>query len=761
MARHIHPVLTLALGALLMVGVAGVTRCAEAPVPELDDANSWAFTPAEDKLSPDALLDLRYLNERAAGETGYVRLSEDGNGFVLGSGAPVRFWGVHASSRLAWSDADAARNARWLAKLGVNLVRTGGGLKPNDENSKITDVNAKAVQEIQRTIAVMKKEGIYSMVCPFWGGGGASGSWPASWGIEGYSGKVNVEGLLWFEPTLQEGYKSWIRHLLTDPNPYTGIPLKDESAMAFFEIANEDNMLFYWVDSIKGGPRQLLEQKFAQWATAKYGSTDKALAAWGGGAVKGDAPQEGRLGLMIIWYATWDGKQKDPNPKRMRDQLQFYAETERAFGLEMKRYISQDLGCKALMDTSDFRPADQALMGDLALWCKSAGDLICLNSYYALTHKSPANAGGWRIDPGDFFQDHSATTQPLTITALKKQFVGRPYFLTETLWVPPTAYEAEAPLLLASYMDLSGLDCAMFAGPRAVTWDPDPYLNFLTIKGDHPMQKWNCADPGTMANFPAAALIHRLSYVKQSEPVVHEERTMDQMLDLKPPMVADAADFDPNQYAQFYRANPQMPGGVPPQAFLVGRVEVVVNGDPAKSHAVDMGPYIKGTAVRSITGELTMDSDPGLFTVDAPKAQGVAGFLKAAGGRFALADVTIESGNGYAVVVVVPLDGRPLAESGKVLVQVGTICRPTGWKVEPGTYDDKGNELQGYKIISTGRMPWRVTKADVTVTVGNPNLSRAVRLDAGGYAAGDLPVQASAGKLTVKFPSDTSYIVLQ
>ena len=725
---------SLYVGVVLAVCSLGVVRAAEAPA-ELNDSNSWAFAPAPDAFSPDAVLDLRSLNEKVAGEKGYVRLSEDGNSFVLGDGTPIRFWGVHATSRLAWNDQDAAANARWLAKMGVNLIRTGSALKPTPEWAGTADLNAQAVREIQRTVAVMKKEGIYTMMSPVW--------------------PTGEEGQLWFEPTLQAGYKAWVKQLLTAPSPYTGIALKDDPAMAFVEIANEDNLLFYWVDSIKGEPRKLLEQKFAQWAAAKHGSVEKALAAWDNKKVDGDAPAEGRLGLEIMWYATWDGVAKDPNPKRMRDQLQFLAETERAFGLEMKRFISQELGCKALMDTSDFRPADQALMGDLELWCKSAGDVICSNSYYDTGHFGPNR--GWRIDPGDFFQDYSGTTQPLHITAFKKQLVGRPYFLTETLWVPPTAYEPEAPLLLASYMGLSGLDSALFAGPRGVTWDANPYFDFVTINGVHPLQKWNCADPGTMANFPAAALIHRLGYVTASQPVVHEERTMDQMLDLKPPMIADAADFDPNQYAQFYRANPEIPGGVSPQAFLVGRVEVVVGGDPAKSHAIDLTPYVKGHTVRSVTGELSMDSDPGLFALDAPKAQGVVGFLKAAGGRFALSAVTIESGNDYAAVVVVPLDGLPLAESRKLLVQVGTICRPTGWKVEPSTYDDKGKTLEGYKIISTGRMPWRVTNADVTVTVTNPNLSKASRLDAGGYAAGAVPAQAAGGKLTVKLPKDATY----
>ena len=62
--------------------------------PELNDANSWAFAPIEDAFTDNALLDLRSLNEKVAGENGFLRLSEDGNSFVLGDGTPVRFWAV-------------------------------------------------------------------------------------------------------------------------------------------------------------------------------------------------------------------------------------------------------------------------------------------------------------------------------------------------------------------------------------------------------------------------------------------------------------------------------------------------------------------------------------------------------------------------------------------------------------------------------------------------------------------------------------------
>ena len=41
--------------------------------------------------------------------------------------------------------------------------------------------------------------------------------------------------------------------------------------------------------------------------------------------------------------------------------------------------------------------------------------------------------------------------------------------------------------------------------------------------------------------------------------------------------------------------------------------------------------------------------------------------------------MTIQSSNDYATVMLVALDNQPLNESKRVLVQVGTTARPTGW----------------------------------------------------------------------------------
>lgn len=68
------------------------TQPASAPA-KAQTNSSWAFTPSRDSFSPNAFLDMRSLNEKAAGQSGFVTINKEGH-FVRGDGQPLRFWGV-------------------------------------------------------------------------------------------------------------------------------------------------------------------------------------------------------------------------------------------------------------------------------------------------------------------------------------------------------------------------------------------------------------------------------------------------------------------------------------------------------------------------------------------------------------------------------------------------------------------------------------------------------------------------------------------
>ena len=105
--------------------------------------------------------------------------------------------------------------------------------------------------------------------------------------------------------------------------------------------------------------------------------------------------------------------------------------------------------------------------------------------------------------------------------------------------------------------------------------------------------------------------------------------------------------------------------------------------------------------------------------MDAPAAQGVAGFLKTASPVTQLSDVTIESNNDYAVYNLVSMDEKPLATAEKILVQAGTTYRPRQW-AETATRFQLGNEwVDGFSIINTGGMPWEAVNTDATISIKN------------------------------------------
>jgi hypothetical protein len=165
-------------------------------------AGTWPFLPERDTFRADARFDLRGLNEKVAGQGGFVRLSPDGESFVLGDGTPVRFWGVTTYVQRDRPAEDLAHHARFLAKRGVNMVRLHGHMEPKDKDAKLTEPDRKVIEEAWKLVAAMKKEGIYTTLSPYWAAN--IKHVPASWGIEGWPENESPQGLLFFNPRMQK-----------------------------------------------------------------------------------------------------------------------------------------------------------------------------------------------------------------------------------------------------------------------------------------------------------------------------------------------------------------------------------------------------------------------------------------------------------------------------------------------------------------------------------------------------------------------------
>ncbi|MES2455141.1 MAG: hypothetical protein V4594_06365 [Bacteroidota bacterium] len=738
---------------LLSLLICGV---ATAQVP---DQSWWTFSYPAGKAMNNSLLDLRYLNESFAGKNGFIKLSADGNSFENGKGKEIRFWACNGGSLAKdFEDAKLDTFARFLAKIGVNMIRYHGAINPRGKNTKITDVDTAEVRSIWRCVAAMKKQGIYTVISPFWPHNGHMGGWvPEQWGIEGYSGKDDLWAVLYFNERLKQGYKSWVKYLYSTPNPYTGRALKDEPAVAIIQIENEDAIFFWTMAAIKPQLAKMVGSQFAIWLKEKYGSLDAAKRQWGKASHKDDDFKNDQVGIFPIYEMTI--AQKGDLAKRLFDQTEFYARKERAFYDEMVSYYRNDLGCKQLVNGNNWRTASQSRLLDLERWSNSGAQVIATNKYFDPQHKGPND--GWRIDPGDFYGAPSALKHPEDLPTNVKHVSGRPMMITESAWNLPNKYQTEGALLVAAYGGLTGLDAFFWFCPTASTYVDKPYFDFLNIQGQHPMNRWTTSTPGEMGMFPANALIHRMGYVKSAKAIA-EQRTLNSMFNREVPKIFEEQAFDPNR--DFVIVNQKNEGkrSLSPLTFLIGGVSASYGTKTDTTLILaDLNKLInlQNQSATSMTGEQNLDYKKGIFTLNTPKAKAVSGFLNTQK-NFNLGDVGIQSDNEYATIELVSMDGQNLNVSKKMLLQIGTIFRPKGWNEEASTLDIEGKKTNGFKITNTGKMPWKGMPAKGSISLVNKKIKKAIQLNAAGQQIKILPLQLKNGNLTLNFPADAYYILL-
>ncbi len=737
--------------------------------PELDPKKAWAFPRTRDTFE-DSPIDLRRLNEEVAGEHGFLRLSEDGESIVRGDGKPIRIWsGSTYAWRIPFKDGGlvvgpdererVAHDARWQAKRGINMVRFHGHLPPkrrrNDPPVSRDDINLTDLHGAWYMVAAYKKAGIYSTISPYWGSHTDN---EEGWDL-GFKGG-SLAGLVFFYEPVQEMYKQWLKRLYTEPNPYTGIPLKDDPAVGIIQLQNEDSLLFYTESSIKGEPRRQLLRMFGDFLKKKYGSLEKAFKRYrtyeSGWDLRGeDSVEKGTAGMLQMWFHTLDAKVRagrwdEKTRNRLDDQLEFYTELMRTFNAEMEHYLREELGCKQLINAGNWKTVDPVICDDAERYSYTANQVIGKNAYYGALHKGINT--GWQILTQQSYSNWSALKRPYFLPMNLKQPVGRPMMIFESLWVPPNLYKAEAPLVVAGQMSLTGVDSFYWFASGGGEW------------GAHD-GKWSYNQPMQMGLFPATALAFRKGYIAEcEEPVVYEERALKDIYGQKIPLIAETAVYDVNRDKGEMPVESAVQTPVDPLALCVGKVQVRYGGSARNnrvSKKLDKLIDKDNKILTSATGQIRLDYGKGIYTVNAPKCQAAAGFL-AEQPTIALKDVTLRGRNGYGSITVVPLDDRPLAESRKVLVQAGTVARPAGWIARERVIEADGSKHDGFQILRKGGDPVLVENIDADVVIANPSLDKATALDTNGLPTdAEVKVERKGGKVHVTLPANALYTVIE
>jgi hypothetical protein len=313
---------------------------------------------------------------------------------------------------------------------------------------------------------------------------------------------------------------------------------------------------------------------------------------------------------------------------------------------------------------------------------------------------------------------------------------GKPSMISETTWCRPNRFRSEAPLYLAAYGALQHSDGIVHFALDGAHWGVKP--GFF-------MQQWTLMSPAMMGQFPAAALLFRRGLVAPGRVLAEISLNRSDLTRLRgTPLPQDAA-LDELRLRDVPSGAALRPGQrLDPLLHYAGRADVRFTNGPASAKLENLSPFIDHAAktVTSSSGELKLDYGRGLLAIDAPRAQGLSGALRSAG-TIETRDLAIASEMELGHIIAVALDDQPLATSTRILLQVMSEEKTTGFQTEP-------LNATGKRIVNIGTDPWLVKELGGTAKFKRADAARlkAAPLDFNGYAASAPASPASEIKLS-------------
>ncbi len=683
----------------------------------------FAYEPPLDAFDPAALLDLRYLNEPAAGHNGPLRVV-DGH-LATADGKPARLWGVNVGGENLRQDrASIDYLARKLAKSGVNWVRIHTRFFDPDA-ADLSTIAPERIDELHYFVAAMKGQGIYcslSFYFPLWL------DVKPRYALGDYSAINNKKpfGLLFISPQFQAIHRAWAKALLTSVNPYTHLPLAADAALAMVEIVNEDS-LFFWTFNRKNVPpdqwRQL-DERYREFQSRQV-------------------PGQNSVALLEIWHLTGAALAKADAEQLRQAQMQtrFLAQLQHDYYRDTRDYLKNELGCKSLIVAGNWTTADPARLDAPERWSYSAADVADRHGYFEARHQG--EGAGWSVRAGHTVEDRAAVLLPEALPLRGAMVRNMPNIQSELQWTRPNRFRADATFLTAALSAIQGRDgvCWFAVGS-----------NYLR---DTPGWKFALGGPMIFGAFPAAALSYRRGDVAMAAPAAEYVLPEAAVWSLRP-IGADSAALDKLRQGDAPPTGGQRAAGgglLDPLAWYAGPVWYEFSPAPAKQNTIDLRGRIE-RAAHTIGGPdqaLQWDYAKGLALLRTSAAQGAAGFL-ARGGAIALPDATVQSDNEYGAIWLVALDDLPLSTSRRVLVQMISEEKFLGERIVNQRIEQLGAYPPGMKRLAT-----RLTFSGQVAA-----WKKCTRLDENGYAAGAVALEAlgDGGQRLTLWP-EALYLILE
>ncbi|MFN8445786.1 MAG: carbohydrate binding domain-containing protein [Caldilineaceae bacterium] len=418
--------------------------------------------------------------------------------------------------------------------------------------------------------------------------------------------------------------------------------------------------------------------------------------------------------------SQWQGYSE----QRIRDLVQFYTDTESAFYGGMHDTL-QTIGAKMLnTGTANFNdnlPSAYAM---------AQTDYVDNHIYW--DHPSwpngiPWTADNWVINNKAWVNAPFDGLFDKALTAVK----GKPFTLTEFREVTPNRYEAEGPLLMATFANLQDWDgIFLFSyAPDADTYNAEaPTVGgFFDLVGN----------PIQLGIMPIAA---RIFQRQQNAPAPVET-----LLQFSAEQMADSTTVGWQGSTKDYLVDKFT---VNSAAAFGSRLRISDTLAPI-STTVDL-PAPDGPLYQSAGGQLrwqTTNPDHYQYTIDAPHLQGAIGFTSEE--PVVLSNLTLtvtgqpitaSTNADFAAITLQSLDQRPISQTTRLLLGVFTRFENTGYQ-----WNDAHTSLDA----NWGAAPALVEPIRFEATLGllDPANASVKILNSQGAVSGSVPVQQVGGKL--------------
>ncbi len=385
------------------------------PPAKLVANDEWVVFPYSNAIKTGSILDFSNVTTREApaGKYGFPKVDANGHFVFEKSKKPVRFVGGNLCFDANFlTKEECTKVVEDFVKRGWNTVRfhhIDVTITKDEWNNlwgrtTYPEISPKRLDQLDYLMAEFKKAGIYATFDLYAMGGLGS--------CEGFDKPLNSNTIKAVVPIHKPAEDQWFRRameIFDHVNPYTGVKWKDEPAVLFVTLMNEDSIASVW-----WGAAELYVKKYNAWAKTK------------------GYPQ----------YA-----QKDIGGKKEFSEflLEVKADANRRMAKRLK-----DAGVKALVSGGNWWDTMQQTYEREAL------EVVDNHGYG--DHPQPSYQKlPFHVNQASDIKSGNPTYNEPMMKAPSRIF-GKPFTITEYNYCPPNRYRADGGLVMGAYASLQDWD---------------------------------------------------------------------------------------------------------------------------------------------------------------------------------------------------------------------------------------------------------------------------------------------------------------